>query len=145
MRVLQPGEEWVGQKPCKWTSNRKHTLPPSYCKEGIKEKIFSETYAEPPANFGKKTFPEKVSPTMEYRPCLRIIRPKPSPLEKVSGMKKIVENYVIVKPKVERVHFQGSLRKNGMSVEQVARIEAAAEEKRAVANLINWYILSCTL
>ena len=147
MRTLQPGEEWIGQKSHKWTSNRKHILPPSYSQDGIKEKLFSgrnyanyiETYVEPPLKIGKKTFKEKVSPTMQYRPCLRIIRPKPSPLERVDGLKKIVENFVIVKPKVERVHFQSKLRKSGMSAVQLARAEAAAEEKKAVANLINWY------
>ena len=38
---MQGNEEWMGQKSHKWTTTRKHVIPPNYYKENIKEKIFS--------------------------------------------------------------------------------------------------------
>ena len=83
---------------------------------------------------------------MEYKSCLRLVKPAPNQLERITGMKKIVENFVIVKPKAERVHFQTKLKKPENSDDQMytkipkeTKFDPVAEEKKAVADLIRWY------
>ena len=52
----------------------------------------------------RRHYPEKLSKNFEYRPHLHCVGPTDHSKDKPHvGMKKIVENYVIVKPKVERI------------------------------------------
>ena len=49
----------------------------------------------------KRHYPEKLSDTFNYRPHMKIVPKTENYTDK--GIQKIVENYVIVKPKVERI------------------------------------------
>ena len=52
----------------------------------------------------KRHFNEKLSPSFVFRPCQKPTLPFDHSMDAdYVGMKKIVENYIIVKPKVERI------------------------------------------
>ena len=52
----------------------------------------------------KRHYPARYCPDFKWRPILRQVKPFDHSKDKdCVGMKKIVENYVIVKPKVERI------------------------------------------
>ena len=61
--------------------------------------------AHPLFNMGsRRHFDQQYSEFFKYKPHMKIVGPKDHSQDKpYIGMKKIVENYVIVKPKVERI------------------------------------------
>jgi len=89
---------WNPKRKCK----RKNLL--RFFKEFRELKII-ETYIEPPSKVGKKHFEEKLSKPAEYKLSVKVIKPEVGTLERITGMKHIVENFTIVKPRCERVHF----------------------------------------
>ncbi len=88
-------DEWKGQKSEKFGSNKKHIQP--ITPKEIPHPLYSM--------FGKKHYHKGPTPTYEWRSSVRKLDPVDHANDRSIGIKKIITHYVIVKPRVERVHF----------------------------------------
>ena len=87
--------EWKYQKSMKFKTEKKHVQPVQ-----TSEQLNAQPH--PLYSMGlKRHYPEKLSETFKYRPHMKLVPQQGNHTDQ--GIKKIVENYVIVKPKVERI------------------------------------------
>ena len=55
--------------------------------------------------YGRRHFSPSETPTYEWKPNIKTVAPTSHENDKITGTKKIITHYTIVKPRVERVHF----------------------------------------
>ena len=98
--------EWQYQRSMKFKTEKAHTKP---------MKTSEELNSAPHPMFSmgsRRHYPEKLSESYKWKPHMKCVGPTDHSQDKPHvGMKKIIENYIIVKPKVERIGGQDDFEK----------------------------------
>ena len=122
--------EWQGQRSQKIKTEKRHVGP-------IQSTEDSEAQHPLFSMGGRRHYEEKLSDAYKWKSCAKAVDTGEAWTDK--GMKKIIENYVILKPKVERIGGQDDFEKlvggnqimqkyNG--VKQIAAKEKVAQKRQ---------------